>query len=267
MSYEIIDQSIERGAPLHLFQIYFEGVTYRFCNIPTGVTALGEFWEHKAIKMGQVSATQELNKNNLDLDLAKSDDFARLFISDTQEEPTLLSVYRGHSNDLDFVLYWKGRLASRKVKNSVTLSFESVFTQMRRPGLMGKFSKNCRHALYGRGCNLDPEDFRVDAHISDISADGVILVVPEASAQPDGYYMGGMVRASDGVLRFIKSHTGSQIIINREYSGLVDSGSIGIYPGCDRSLPTCANKFGNNLNHGGFPFVKEKNPFTMSSIV
>jgi len=32
------------------------------------------------------------------------------------------------------------------------------------------------------------------------------------------------------------------------------------YPGCDHSLITCANKFGNSLNFGGFPFMPEKNP-------
>jgi hypothetical protein len=32
--------------------------------------------------------------------------------------------------------------------------------------------------------------------------------------------------------------------------------------GCDHSVSTCAARFGNLANYGGFPFIPTKNPFS-----
>ena len=42
---------------------------------------------------------------------------------------------------------------------------------------------------------------------------------------------------------------------------------IDMAPGCDLRRDTCAAKFGNLLNFGGFPDIPGRNPFGGTSIV
>jgi hypothetical protein len=39
-----------------------------------------------------------------------------------------------------------------------------------------------------------------------------------------------------------------------------------LYPGCDRSLAMCDERFNNAVNHGGFPWLPNSNPFRYINI-
>ena len=43
--------------------------------------------------------------------------------------------------------------------------------------------------------------------------------------------------------------------------------SVEIAPGCDLRRDTCAGRFGNLLNFGGFPDIPGRNPFGGTSII
>ena len=47
-------------------------------------------------------------------------------------------------------------------------------------------------------------------------------------------------------------------------SSLVAGASVALYPGCDRILSTCINKFGNRANNLSFPWFSKNNPFEVS---
>ena len=91
-----------------------------------------------------------------------------------------------------------------------------------------------------------------------------------------------------GVLRFgtelgfITDHTGATLTLSRPMPELAaaiatpeldpDTGEplpmlADIAPGCDLRAATCAAKFGNLANFGGFPEIPGRNPFGGSSIV
>lgn len=115
------------------------------------------------------------------------------------------------------------------------------------------------------------------------SVSGASVVVPEAAAQVNGYFLGGMLRAPDGLLGYIVGHSGSQITLQRPLNSLVTAfaeigygrsyGSyygglaVKLYPGCDHIRLTCKNKFGNLDNYGGFDWIPTKNPMGGSSLV
>ena len=267
MTYALTD--LVDGAPVHLFQFNYENTDYRFTNVKGGYTALGYNWSEKGIKMGNVETTEEMNKNNLDLDFSRDDSFGSLFLSEQQDNVTSVTVYRGYHNDNDseFIALWKGRVASNQERrNLITLTCESIFTSLKRPGLRGRYSKTCRHSLYNRGCNIDPDQpsplgFYDEDIVSDVSADGLTLTINAASLKANGYYRGGMLRAPDGVHRFIKAHDGDQITVSKPHVGFVASDGVFLYPGCDRSTNICLNRFDNLDNFGGFPYVPSKNPF------
>jgi hypothetical protein len=51
------------------------------------------------------------------------------------------------------------------------------------------------------------------------------------------------------------------------YGNSYGSQTVNLYPGCNKSMDHCINRFDNILNYGGFPWIPGKNPFGGTSIV
>lgn len=269
MSIESIDASIEDGSPIHLFEFLYETQYYRFTNQPANIaiTALGNTWTSKNIGFSEITLNEDINANNLELTFPRSDAFANQFLTDGQNAITSLTLYRGYEGDNDWISYWKGRVVSAQITSQeITLACESVYTSLRRPGLRGKFGKNCNNTVYFGKCNIDPNDSSSDAIwteqlITDISEDGLTLTIPGAASYPDNDFLGGMLRTNDGVYRVITSHVGSTIVINRAHDNLLSSDLARLYPGCNRTMERCSSRFNNLNNFFGAPRTPNENPF------
>jgi hypothetical protein len=220
---------------------------------------------------GGVTVRNELTKANMEVRVPLTHELAVILLGSWLETITTITVFRQRASGTAVI--WKGRLTSTLPdENFAKMVFESIYTSMRRPGLRARFQKSCRHPLYGRGCDLDPEDFAQVATIDAIT--GRTLTVPEADLLADGFFTGGMVKAPDGTLTYVTSHVGAQLELNRISAGLAAAFAadgpgtvITIYPGCDHSYATCAAKFSNDDNYGGFDYIPTKNPMGGSSIV
>ena len=144
---------------------------------------------------------------------------------------------------------------------------------MRRPGLRTMYQRSCPHVLYGRGCRLDKEDFKIPAHLSSITTNGLSVTVYKASSYPNGYFTGGMISDMDGNLRLIIDHVGAKLTLIRKLDGLAwtsaDPEDINcyIFPGCMRTKEDCKDKFNNIDNYGGYPFIPLTNPFGGKAII
>lgn len=241
----------------------------------------GEDYEVVPIGRGATEDQSELARADLDVRLDLDHELSQLLLRKRWEHPTSLTLFRRKPGELTAAA-WKGRLVSHKPEPAhLVMTFESIFTSLRRPGLRATFQRSCRHALYGRGCKLDPEDFGDDGRLTEV--DGVELTVPEAGGRPSGWFSGGMVRTPDGILRFVIRHVGDKLTLQRVAPGLAqalldsgygrnygnDYGGLGVrmYPGCDRSRVSCDVKFGNLDNNGAFYWIPTKNPQGGSSIV
>lgn len=230
-----------------------------------------ERYEPVAIDRGETVQKNSLAKADLEVTLPLTHSLSELLLTSFYDQIVSLTLFNDDGTDV--TVEWKGRLASIKPDHQkLTLSFESIFTSLRRSGLRARYQKSCRHALYHRGCWLDPEDFATAATLT--ALDGTTLTVPEAAGQASGYFRGGMVRAADGSLAFIVDHIASLLIVQRVPPAIIDQftnegagTAITIYPGCDHSRATCIAKFDNLLNYGGFDWIPTKNPMGGSSIV
>lgn len=265
---------------LYLFNAMGQRWTYTSGDTP--VTYLGDVYEPVPIGRSGIEQTQDINKNDLQIKFARDNPMALLHLQYALDSVISVTVFQRDEEGCFFV-FWKGRTTgARGAGSEVTLVCESVFTSLRRPGLRARYQKTCRHALYSRGCMLDPEDFAVVAPVT--AAAGNVVTVPAAALQLDGWYLGGMLRAEDGSLRLITAHAGSQLTLSRPIEILITAVPaagyglsygqwyggevvVKIYPGCDRVRATCESKFDNLDNFGGFPWIPTKNPFGGSSIV
>lgn len=271
MSYIASEYSVQSGDPIYRF-LFIQGATeYRYTSAAHFSGDSGGTWEPVSLDMSEITQTNELSKDSVKIKIPRDNPFAQLFLGGVPEQITSITIFRGHAGDLseEFEVSWKGRVAGASATgDTLTLECENIFTSMRRSGLRARYQKNCRHALYGRGCNLNDYDFAVAGVVTSIS--GFLVTIEDLidSSITDGYFTGGMIENADGFLRYITNHSGTQLTLMRPFSVLEDevSGSAGtanvtLYPGCDHSKTTCKNKFNNLNNFGGFPWIPGKNPF------
>jgi uncharacterized phage protein (TIGR02218 family) len=231
------------------------------------------------ISRGARESRAELTRSSLPVTIDIDETLAQDILSYYGDEVMFLTLFINTGGN--YQTGWKGRLVSKKPKGQeLQLTIESLFTTLRRSGVMARYQRTCRHALYRLGCNLNQEDF-VDELLL-ISASGNQVTVVGAAAQGDGYYTGGMLRApQDDSLRWVTGHTGDVLTMGRAFEVLNNSEfgygnnygnfyggyTVKAYPGCDHTRPTCVNKFSNVENYGGFPWIPSLNPFSGRSII
>lgn len=285
MTYATIESSTAEGRPYYLYQFVEGDQLWRFTSRATDWTSAASegyaiTWEAAAISHGDVVQTSEIERGRLELTWPLSHPFARRFLAPLGNTPVTLTIFRGHEQVLgETVAHWKGRVVGAEVEGvRILLNCESVFSTLRRAGVRAKYQRLCRHALYGRGCGLDIGFHWQTGTVTAVS--GNALTIPEAT-QPDGWFRGGVLRFG-AQLGFITGHVGATLTLSRPMPDLAaalaapevdpETGDplpvvADIAPGCDLRASTCAAKFGNLANFGGFPEIPGRNPFGGSSIV
>lgn len=288
MTYAIIEASAAEAHPYFLYQFVEGDNVWRFTSRATAWTSAGSggtsiTWEPAAVAHGDVVQTSEVERGVLELTWPLSHPFARRLLAPMGNMPVTLTIFRGHEQVLgETVAHWKGRVVGAEVEGArILLNCESIFSTLRRAGVRAKYQRLCRHALFGRGCGLDIGAHWHTGTASALAGGGSVVTIQEAADHPDGWYRGGVLRL--GVqLGFIIGHAGPVLTLSRPMPELVaalgtpeidpETGDpvpvlVDIAPGCDLRAPTCAQKFGNLLNFGGFPEIPGRNPFGGGSIV
>lgn len=236
------------------------------------ITFNAEDYEPHPIGRSQAESKNELSRASIDINMDLANPLAQRHLASSIDSVVTLTIFQ--QTELGTDTFWKGRLSLVKATNKgITMTFESIFTSLRRPGLRARYQKSCRHALYAKGCNVDPELHAVVGTISAIT--GTTVTVPGLDAYPDGRFRGGMIRAPDGVVRFIVNHVGNVVTLSRAFQTLIDLFAINgpgevevkVYPGCRHNMDDCAGIFDNLPQYGGFPWIPNKNPMGGSSIV
>lgn len=120
----------------------------------------------------------------------------------------------------------------------------------------------CLHTLYDSGCGLTKSAF---ATAGSVAAGSTASSIMAALAAATGYYdLGTIVFTSgalNGISRTVKQYTfgtTSQFSLLQALPSVPSPGdTFNIYPGCDKLLATCTNKFANKANYRGFDFVPQ----------
>lgn len=270
MTYLTREGSKEDGSPFFLYEFTVGATIYRFTDLPEDISFDGNTWTAYPIKHTEIQQSNEVAKNKTDVELPLGNSFTDLYIGKTPENVVTFALYRSHVGETEYIVEFKGRVTTHDMNKLVLkLAIESVFTSMKRTGARARFLLTCRHALYGRGCNLNKDDFEEAGTCT--AATDLDLTVTEASGFDDGWFSGGYIVFPDGSSRAIANHVGTTITIINPSQYIIDnppiSTPVSLYPGCDRTLATCRDKFNNLLNQGGFKWIPGKNPFGGSSIV
>jgi uncharacterized phage protein (TIGR02218 family) len=148
------------------------------------------------------------------------------------------------------------------VRTKITFNIDGFTTVLNQPFPRNVYQASCLNTLYDSACTINQASYMVNGIVSSGSTGGVIN---SNLTNATGYFDLGKMKFTSGVnsglWRSIKSYTnGSPSVLNINvplYTPPANGDTFIIYPGCDRTMPTCTNKFSNLANFRGQPFIPE----------
>lgn len=123
--------------------------------------------------------------------------------------------------------------------------------------LVPRTSPTCRALFCGPGCGLSAPHFTRRTVINDVDLDLNRVLIAGISAQD---HLDGHIRFLDGpqtgiAFAIVGAHDGWLLLDRPLAEGLMNGTAVELREGCDHTLTTCAQRFGNALNFRGEPFL------------
>jgi uncharacterized phage protein (TIGR02218 family) len=185
------------------------------------------------------TGTEAFNTADIDIGLYDAAE-VELFIVDRTNPATLGLLFSGTIQPVSYDI--AGRV-------SFDIKGPSVNAGV---GYIQTFSPMCRTDLFSSLCGLNPDDYDQAATITAIINRFNFTISITAGA--DGYLNGGVLQTSTGIAFEIANQTGTSLTSFLPCSRLIAvSMAVTVWPGCDKRIGTCHDKFSNTLNFQGEP--------------
>ena len=247
-------------AAIELFEFLLTGAYYRYTSGSETITKDAADFTPAAIRRETLPLSDDFSRAGLTITVLYDNPFVVAALPAPQ--PATVTVF-GELEEGTWATIWKGRMVGLSMKSmEAEIQTENLLSAMARMGNTSKYQLNCRHVLYGAGCNANPVTYKFAGTVDGI--DDATLTVTGLNGEDDGYYTGGYVKIGAYIYRSIVDHTGDDIELFSAIPGLALTTAIDVFPGCDHAKTTCQSKFGNLLNFGGFPYLPiANNPFNV----
>lgn len=264
MTFDTRERSTQDGAPVEIYRFTRDTVHWRYTSADRDVEVLSQTYVSRPISRSDIESTNEKARLGIKIRAPRTLEVAELFRVSPPTQAVTCVIQQYHAGDGQVATIWTGRVLGVSFAGALAeISLEPVFTSIRRIGLRRLYQRPCPHALYGTGCKVNRETFRVDGTATVIA--GNVVTVPAASGQAAGWFAGGYLEftAEGGVPErgFILESAAGVMTLAAQPFGLSVGAEVKLFPGCDHSIATCASKFSNAANFGGFPYFPQKNPF------
>lgn len=269
----------------YLFEFEYAGQTVRLTDWESPVVSGGSTWAPARVEHDRIRNTLKPQQEECQIKVALDDlplamPLLRLEMED-QLHVTIsaMELPSGLPNAL-----FRGTVASAKARLSlITLKVAALSGALARKVPRFAYTHRCNFALFGFGCQRRRQ---VEMTQSAWMYSGVIayqwgagaprLVLtsfsapagkPDVPAELDGWFAGGWLETGwDTPQRQVREITWSGahakegdpdrlfLAMHRVIRGDVEAIPVRFWPGCDGQYSTCAGKFGNGINFGGFPY-------------
>ena len=253
--------------PIELFHFYDNmSIDEKFCSSDIAVVYNGDTYEPASLSRGEIEFNAEMEVSKMVITTDYLNPAVSQFIATNPTQAVwvkclkLFSDMSPYEADVIFVGQISTVSLAGAQASATVLGFEMY---LNRPACVLKYQNQCNYALFETGCGLTEGDYAVSKTVSNVSSDGLTITVSSmGGVEVDGYYTLGYMKESIGgydLYRMIVNHVGSVLTLRFKFPS-DPTGSVVIYPGCDGDYDTCVNKFSNEANFLGFPYIPEKNP-------
>jgi len=264
MPFDAIERSADDRRPVELFTFFRDFQAFRYTSADRNVTFAGAEFEARPLTRGPIETSSEMARGSMRVTCPRDLPVADLFRITPPTIPITFVLQQFHFGDNEAATLWTGRVVTVEFQGTAAqITLEPIYTSLRRVGLRRMYQRQCPHVLYGTACRVNREAFKVDGLVD--SASGATVSIAAAATQPNGHFSGGFIEYAIelGILerRFIIDHVRATLSLSAQPIGIQVGAAVKVFPGCDHTPTTCADKFNNVANYGGFPFFTKKNPF------
>lgn len=139
------------------------------------------------------------------------------------------------------------------IQASVASDLDELNVQMPR----NLYQPSCGNTLFDHACGLNRENYALETTIAAGSTASRILCDIN---QPQGWFTQGVIEflegGNKGLKRTIRLHELDVLLLTLPLLEYPEVGQrIKVYPGCDKRLETCQNRFNNFARFRGAPFI------------
>lgn len=267
MTFDTRERSIDDGQPIRLYEFTHGLTAWRYCTADRTITTGAQKWLSIAGGVSDEGIRQSGDATADALTIRAPADLpvVRLFRGLPPTTEVAVVIRDMHAGDSEQPVVWVGSIAqiNREGVDRVAILCDDLVASFERGGLAVSYERGCPYALYDHNCRVNRDLFRVDTTL--IAAAGTTIESAAFAGKPDGWFAGGFVewQSAPGVTerRFVKSHVGTSLELLGGAAGFAVGTAVSAYAGCDRTGQTCAAKFNNIDNFGGYPSLPGKSPF------
>jgi len=249
--------------PTELYHLWREGGQHwRYTSADFDITYGGNEYAPALISRGSVQYDTEFEVSTLRCTFGYVQNPVLEYIGQNPVELIWIEVLKWYEDvapeeaSVIFIGQVKNVAFSGNNATATCVGFEH-YLQQRIPKY--RFQLGCNNDLYDDFCGLSKAAWSVNATVSAVDSDGVVLTSSSFATKEDGWFTRGFLTWGD-YHRMIVDHVGSNITIRFHMPSFTSGQSITAYAGCDRQLHTCVEKFDNMLNFFGHPWIPIDNP-------
>jgi len=268
MSYDSIELSAFESSPIELFTFVRGNETWRFTDADADIGLLSGTYTAIPISRSSIEHTVDMSRNPITITLGHTNPMLEPFKSAPPTDITLVTINKIHAGSDAILVTWLGRVTNVKfTENEAELSCEPTFTSLKRAALRRRYQTSCPHVLYSTPCGALRVNYECNTTI--LTSIGLVVTSADFGTHPDGHFSGGFIEVDvNGIIfrRDISNHVGTDLTLNLPLPANIGRPIVKAYPGCDHSLATCHTKFVNEVNFGGQPFYRSKNPMNGTQI-
>ncbi|MDC5365939.1 DUF2163 domain-containing protein [Acinetobacter baumannii] len=250
-----------------------QGIEYRFTSYDFNLTVQGKEFRADGpiisregislslgIEVDNLSITIETNENTKFGEVSVAQAFHNGVLDGARFklERVFMDMHTPTDTSAGTLVLFEGRIVEPEldryvISASVVSDVDNLKLQMPR----NLYTPGCLNTLFDSACGLLSADFAVNTTIGINSTPNRILC---NLSQPQGWFTQGVVEflegANVGIKRTVRLHEAGALILTLPLIDMPEIGeSIRVYPGCDKRLDTCTNRFDNRSRFRGAPFV------------
>lgn len=153
---------------------------------------------------------------------------------------------------------FEGRLIEPELdRNTISVSVASDLDDLNVQMPRNLYQPSCTNTLFDSACGLLRQNHVVSTTIESGSTASRILCQVN---QPQGWFTQGVIEFLDGgnkgLKRTVRLHESGALLLTLPLLEAPQAGQrIKVYPGCDKRLETCDNRFNNRSRFRGAPFI------------
>jgi uncharacterized phage protein (TIGR02218 family) len=264
-------------------QDFRSGEIYLYTGHDTDLTCGGNKYRHIAIEHGDIEESRGTETATMDLTINYDPDdtitpfdsrtwfralkdgvFDRAYVSLDRLYSPIPWQYNMPNISTDYVLKSRffGRMDVQEVKiNSASIQVKSPTDMLTRELPRNLIKPSCQNHFGDFMCQMSPEQWRTDV-VAQAGSTRTRIVI--GGGYSNGLFDNGMIYCTSGVNAgqhsSIKFYSNNTVVVYKPFYEDVSAGDkFYILRGCDKTLKTCRDVFGNIEHFRGFPFLPCKN--------